>query len=138
MRNRLMTVVAVLVAVAAAGVAAQDKPTDQTQREVEEFRKGAVAPKTPGLATPVATKMVKPVYTPNAMREKIQGTVTVEAVIGADGKVVRARVVRSLDRDSGLDDEAVKAITSWEFKPGVLEGRSVPVWMEFQMEFRLH
>ena len=55
---------------------------------------------------PVLVRDKKPSYTQSAMDAKIQGTVEVEAVVETNGKVSAVRVVRSLDKVHGLDDEA--------------------------------
>ncbi|MCH9011413.1 MAG: energy transducer TonB [Chloroflexi bacterium] len=44
------------------------------------------------------------------MRAKVQGTVWLEVVVLPDGSVGDVRVDRSLDRDFGLDAEAVKGL----------------------------
>ena len=45
------------------------------------------------------------------------------------------RVVRSLDKRDGLDDEAVKALKQWQFTPGKKDGINVPVVIEVEMSF---
>src|SRR4029079_3612632 len=59
---------------------------------------------------PVTPKLgVRPSYTPAAMKAHIEGSAWVQAVIGADGRVERVRLVKSLDPVNGLDEEALKA-----------------------------
>jgi TonB family protein len=72
------------------------------------------------------------------MRAKIQGNVVVDAVVGTDGKVARARVSTSLDKEFGLDQEAMAAVQQWTFTAGVLNGDKVPVLMKVVVSFRLH
>ena len=50
-----------------------------------------------GVAMPTVLNEVKPSYTADAMRQKIQGIVMVEAVVMPDGGVGQVQVVRSLD-----------------------------------------
>ncbi len=69
--------------------------------------------------------MVQPKYTSAAMRAKVQGQVVVQAVVGTDGSVEKARVILGLDPD--LDEQALIAIRQWSFQPGNLDGRAVPV-----------
>ena len=92
---------------------------------------------TSGLVRPRAVFRPRPVYTPRAMREKIQGTVWLESVVTPEGRVRDVRVVRSLDRDHGLDSNAVAAARQWVFEPGMLDGRPVPVRVDIEMEFRI-
>jgi protein TonB len=71
-----------------------------------------------GAATPPRViKEVKPTYTPEALFQKIQGTVVLELVVRADGQPSEIRVVRSLD-PGGLDQQAVIAIQQWRFEAG--------------------
>jgi protein TonB len=90
-----------------------------------------------GVASPRLIKEVKPGYTPQAMRARIQGMVTLQAVVLPDGSVGTAHIVRSLDSTLGLDEEAVKAVKLWRFLPGTLAGRAVPVLVEIELTFTL-
>ena len=47
------------------------------------------------------------------------------------------RVVRSLDRTFGLDEEALKAVKHWRFRPGKRQGQSVAVLVEIELTFTL-
>jgi TonB family protein len=81
---------------------------------------------------------VDPRYTSEAMRQKIQGEVHVEAVVRPDGTVDEARVVKSLDSTYGLDANALTAARQWLFAPGRLRGEAVPVRAILILTFRLH
>ena len=96
------------------------------------------ASETPGLSSPVVLRQPKPSYTAEAMREKIQGTVVVEAVVGTDGRVRDARVTKSLDKEFGLDDQALKAAREWEFRPGTINGRPVAAAVTLELLFTIH
>ncbi len=72
-----------------------------------------------GITEPVALRSVKPDYTSDAMRAKIQGEVWVEAVVQPDGTVGDVHIVRSLDKQYGLDQQALTAAKRWLFRPGV-------------------
>lgn len=86
---------------------------------------------------PRLIKETKPSYTADAMRAKIEGAVVLEAIVERDGKVGDVRVKRSLDREYGLDEEAVKAVKRWLFVPGMKDGAAVPVLIEVEMTFTL-
>lgn len=90
-----------------------------------------------GVTAPKVTKEIRVSYTPDALRAKVQGSVALEAVVRADGTVGDVRVVRSLDRRYGLDDEAVKALKQWQFTPGQKDGVAVPVVVEVEMTFTI-
>jgi protein TonB len=64
--------------------------------------------------------------------------VEIEALVLPDGTVDDARVVRSLDRQFGLDDEALRAARLWRFEPPVdREGRPVRAVVTLILDFRL-
>lgn len=90
-----------------------------------------------GVAMPTVISEVKPSYTADAMRQKIQGVVMVEAVVMPDGGVGQVNVVRSLDPTFGLDQEAIKAVRRWRFHPGTRLGQAVPVLVEIELTFTL-
>jgi len=90
-----------------------------------------------GIVPPRLLKEVKPAYTGDAMRAKIQGVVTVEAVVMPNGTVTDVHVIRSLDRTFGLDEEAIKAVKRWLFAPGTRFGQPVPVLVEIELTFTL-
>jgi TonB family protein len=104
----------------------------------DDFTRGTYAEDTPDLVLPVSREWKAPKYTSNAMRAKIQGNVVVDAVVGTDGKVVRTRVSTSLDKEFGLDQEAMAAVQQWTFTAGELNGDKVPVLMKVVVSFRLH
>ena len=71
------------------------------------------------------------------MRARIQGLVTMEAVVMPDGSVGDIRVTRSLDQQFGLDKEAIKTVKQWRFRPGLRLGQPVPVLIVIEMSFTL-
>jgi hypothetical protein len=56
-----------------------------------------------GVVTPTVVKTTKPVYTPAAMRARIEGAVRLQCTVLADGACTDITVVKSLDADNGLD-----------------------------------
>ena len=77
---------------------------------------------------------VKPTYTAQALLDRIQGTVVLEAIVTRDGCASQIRVIRSLDR-GGLDQEAVAAVAQWRFEPGRLAGAPVDVIVTILVDF---
>ena len=90
-----------------------------------------------GVINPRILREVKPQYTADAMRAKVQGTVLLECVVLADGTVGRIDVVKSLDPTFGLDLEAVKAARQWRFQPGTRFGEPVAVLVTIELTFTL-
>jgi TonB family protein len=100
------------------------------------FGGGAYRPGS-GIDIPVLIREVKPLYTPDALRAKIQGVVLLEAVVQPDGTVGDVQIVRSLDPVFGLDQEAIKAARQWRFIPGKRQGLPVPVLVTIELTFTL-
>jgi TonB family protein len=86
---------------------------------------------------PVPIHQEKPQYTPAAMAAQIEGTVALEITVLSDGSVGDVKVVRSLDSEFGLDQEAVKALKLWTWKPGTRGGQPSNVTVQIEMTFTL-
>lgn len=90
-----------------------------------------------GVSLPTVVKQAKAEYTLEAMDAHIEGIVGLETVVQSDGKVGEVNVVRSLDTTYGLDQQAVKSMKLWEFKPGEKDGKPVAVRVRVQINFTL-
>ena len=90
-----------------------------------------------GVSMPRLIHEVRPNYTGEALRAKLEGMVTIEAVVLPDGTVGPVQVLRSLDSRFGLDQEALRTVKQWRFAPGMLEGQPVPVRVAVEMTFTL-
>lgn len=90
-----------------------------------------------GVTPPTVLLEVKPAYSADAMRAKIQGSVLLEVVVQSDGTPGDIRIIRSLDRE-GLDRQAVLAVRQWRFNPGRLGGVPVDVLVTIVLDFWIH
>jgi protein TonB len=90
-----------------------------------------------GVTLPRVLREVRPQYTSDAMRAKVQGTVLLECVVRPDGAVGDIQVIRSLDPTFGLDQEAIKAAKQWRFAPGTRLGEPVSVLITIELTFTL-
>jgi TonB family protein len=90
-----------------------------------------------GVEIPQLIAQVKPQYTADAMRAKVQGIVGLECVVERDGTVGRCDVTRSLDPTFGLDQEALRAARQWRFRPGTRFGEPVAVLVNIELTFTL-
>ena len=99
-------------------------------------RRTAEAPVRVGgnIKQPARTKYVEPVYPAIAQSARVQGVVIIEATIGVDGKVVDAKVLRSIPL---LDAAALDAVRLSEFMPTIVNGGPVPVIMTVTVDFTL-
>ncbi len=79
----------------------------------------------------------KPAYTERALQAGIRGTVLLQCVVTADGMPDQIQVVQSLGTRWGLDEEAIKALEAWRFRPGRINGKPVPVVVTVEMNFTI-
>jgi protein TonB len=89
----------------------------------------------PGVTMPVVVSETRPTYTEEAMRAKIEGTVTLSCVVETDGTVREVTVVKSLD--PALDGQAVLAARKWRFVAGAKGGKPVRVRVTLSLTFTL-
>jgi TonB family protein len=83
---------------------------------------------------PTKTVHVSPIYPDEALRARVQGVVIVEARIEADGRILHARILRSIPM---LDQATLDAVKQWEFTPTLQDGSPVPVMMTMTVQFSL-
>ena len=98
---------------------------------------GGEGPPGNGVSWPSLIVEVKPLYTAEAMRARIEGVVELDVVVLADGTVGRVTLTRSLDARFGLDEEAIKAVRQWRFNPARQAGKPVTVRVPVEVSFRL-
>jgi TonB family protein len=76
---------------------------------------------------------IAPQYSEPALQEHISGTVKLEVIVGTDGHVRDVRVTQSVGY--GLDEEAMKALRTWEFEPAMEDGKPVEAAVPVQCDF---
>ena len=69
---------------------------------------------------PAVLRRGEPVYSPLAVQAHVTGTVILEAIVDADGRVTEVKVLRAAHRL--LDAAAVAAVRQWRYSPLVLNG----------------
>jgi len=74
-------------------------------------------------------------YPEMARRAGIEGRVTVQFIVNEQGRVENPRVIRGIG--GGCDEEALKAVQSARFTPGMQRGRPVRVQYSLPIVFRL-
>lgn len=79
---------------------------------------------------------VQPAYPRRAKQAGIEGFVTMEVLIRADGTVTRARVMES-DPPRLFDEAALRAIERWKFRPKIVDGTPVEQRAKQTIEFTL-
>jgi protein TonB len=93
---------------------------------------------------PVMSENLKPTilyrerakYTEQARLNKVQGTVLLTIVFGADGRIQDIRTVRGLP--DGLTETSIEAAQKIRFHPAVLNGKPVSVRATLEFTFNLY
>jgi protein TonB len=88
-----------------------------------------------GVSPPAVLHKVEPEYSEEARKAKWQGTVVLQLVVDANGHPQDLKVMRALGL--GLDQKAIEAVEKWTFKPGMKDGKPVPVIATIEVNFRL-
>ena len=89
------------------------------------------------VSMPIEIRKGTPQYTPEAMRARAQGAITVECLVQTTGVCADIRVKRSFNPTFGLDQEAIKAAAQWRFRPGMRRGEPVAVLVTMEIAFVL-
>jgi protein TonB len=79
-------------------------------------------------------RRVEPAYPQGALDRRIEGTVTLYAVIDADGTV---KSLKPLDGPSALVPAAVAAVRQWQYSPSLLNGRPIQTERRITIVFQL-
>jgi len=86
------------------------------------------------LFAPVVTRAVAPGYPLELMRENVQGTVELSAVIRSDGSVGDVRVLNEVD--DRLEEYARNALLRWQFLPALRNGNPVALQAVVRIPFK--
>ncbi len=108
---------------------AQSSPAavDRADEEMRARANGGSRPAT-------KVKHVTPVYPAAARDAKISGSVTLEARIGPDGRVVETNVLQSVPE---LDQAAIDAVMQWEYVPLLVDGVPTSTTIAVTVQFSL-
>jgi len=77
---------------------------------------------------------VPPVYPTLAKNQHVSGSVTVDALIDANGRVTTMKVVSG---PTLLQQAATDALKQWKYQPASLDGKPVPMHLTVTIQFRL-
>ena len=111
--------------------------TAQTKKNDMVFDVVEVMPQFPGGQTAMLQYMMKNIkYPKQAMKEGIQGRVTVSFIVEKDGRVSNVRLLRSVQ--PLLDKEAIRVVKSMpKWSPGKQKGKPVRVRFNLPVMFKL-
>lgn len=91
---------------------------------------------TGGTTAPTLTYGPEAEFTDEARRAKYQADVDVYVLVGPDGLVKSARVLR--DPGMGLGQSALTTVKTYRFKPAMNAGKPVAVWVTVQVGFTIY
>jgi protein TonB len=93
-------------------------------------------PYAPGIIPPACVYCPYPTYTDEARHGKVQGSVTLQVLVGADGRAQDVRIVRGIG--FGLDERAAETVRGWRFAPARDGAKhAVATWVTVEAVFRL-
>lgn len=78
----------------------------------------------------------RPVYPPQALADRIEGTSTIGFLVGPDGKVIASKVYTS-SGDASLDEAARSAISQCTFRPPTDKDKPVQAWIPVQYVWKM-
>lgn len=111
-----------------------------TPRETTGRQSTAATAHHAALTEPIAADYLQnppPVYPRAALRKRLQGTVMVEAQVGADGLPRHVRLQRTSGHPS-LDDAALEAVRKWRFIPARRGDEVIEARVVVPVEFRIN
>jgi TonB family protein len=86
----------------------------------------------PETAESLLDQRVEPEYPEAARRAHIQGSVVLETLIGANGRVQQLSAVSG---NPDLADAAIAAVRQWRYKPFTVDGKKVPIRTQVNVTF---
>jgi periplasmic protein TonB len=89
-----------------------------------------------GITPPRPTYAPDPEYSDKARKKKLNGTVILSFVVGADGLPRDIKIKKGLSSD--LDKNATECLKKWKFTPGMKDGQPVAVALDVEMTFRVY
>jgi TonB family protein len=127
-RRSSLALTAFTVVWCASGVA---RAQDPTGHDAPTAASGDQAPVTP----PVLQNRVEASYPPDALRDRVEGTVALEVRIDEQGKVSGARVLTPAGH--GFDEAALDAVKHFTFTPATQGRKAVSSVLQLAYEFHL-
>jgi protein TonB len=89
-----------------------------------------------GTTVPSCYHMPNPPYSDGALKLKLSGSVTAEAVVNSLGGLENMRIVRGMP--GGLNETTLTTMRTWRCHPALKDGKPVAVLVPFNVTFRLY
>lgn len=110
-------------------VSTTTRPVETTKTTETPVEKPFIPPTDPELLS-----LPSPVYPEMARQAGIEGRVFVRVLVGTDGKVKDAKVVKGIG--GGCDESALAAAKKATFKPGTKDGELAEAWITLPYSFK--
>ena len=125
---------AVIIAVGcSSGMNQPTSPPASSQVLAYQSADGAWHEQAGDVALPVITHHVNPLVPPYR-RDAVSGVIGLKALVSSTGMVEDVVVLRSLS--SAMDEEAIKAVRQWRYRPATLAGQPVAVWLTITVRYQ--
>jgi len=95
------------------------------------------APYHAGFSRPSCVYCPNPQYTDEARASKVQGSVTLEVLVAADGRAAQVHLTKGIGM--GLDERSLQMVRGWRFNPARdAAHRPIAGWITIEVLFRLY
>jgi len=85
---------------------------------------------------PQVVSQREPIYPYRAREKNLTGMVLVNFLVTREGRVEQASVVQS-NPPEVFEEAALQAVSSWRFKPGMLDREPVATWISMPIKFEI-
>jgi len=115
-----------------------NEPVPASTTVAETPTEAVTVTKGPVIVNPVVdfSTCTKPEYPRSALRNEEQGTVRIQFLIGADGRVADSKIEKSSGYRA-LDGAAVNALRLCQFRPGTVDGKPQQSWTTVDYVWKL-
>jgi len=86
---------------------------------------------------PILLSGPEPEFPDEAKKEGIEGTVWIRAYVDKHGTVKCAEIKKDSGTDIGFEEAALEAAIERKYKPAMLEGEPIGVWIAYKVVFEL-
>jgi TonB family protein len=110
-------------------LAAEDRPVfDLSPYEINDYEKTNVR-------TPLPFRRLSPVSTDLAQHLRVEAVVDIQAAIDEKGYITQTKIMRWAG--FGLDEEVINTVRKMNFRPAILNGKTVPSRFVLRYNFRI-
>lgn len=80
----------------------------------------------------------QPEYPEKAKREGVKGKVVIQIYVDENGDVRKWEIKKAEPKELGFEEEVIKAVQKWKFKPAIRQGKPTGIWIAipFNIEYK--